>query len=1406
MSTETPLTAACKYGQKDIVEILLHNPRNPDINKTNIYGQTALQVAIQNKHEDIVKILINNRADLNMCQPSDSRLVRVKFNISVDVEVLRDETVWKAIRATMDKEALKALEVTEEVKEIEVAYTLPIVAAYQSQQSNVVRCLLKGGASYKPLVEFAKLRQLCEVNDTNLIQHFLKVKTETTDSEYAEALDISVNVGNAEIVEHLLTHHGPYTTAHLTSALVRACEIGSQEIVDMLLQKDTDLLASFQHDSSNACPHPLCIAMRKMDASVTKKLLNTQHSAPRQHLQLALTRACEEGSQDMVELIVTHDNELVKSFQHGSRQFCQHPLCSALRNSHLAVIATLQKNGATLILSDDSDCQEICHELCENGFRELCSRKNDFNSIFHTLIPVRISTRSLGYGLVESCKVGKTNVVRLLLQKLDGLKEACDILHDDTEGVTPLHAAIVIESTELVGMLLHAKADPSKAGQNNETPLYTACRQEHFELVTKLIDAGADPNPDVYSPLMLACQRSYIDIVQLLLEHGAKQDPLVACEDNLHTTSSNQKGSQENILLKAHQENHHEVVRLLLEYGANPSALSDVGLENACTLGYAEVARYIIQRSPKSLTQNLLKRCVENALQNGFLETALELVIDIEDNDLQQELCRYITQLIGTGNTEENTAGDEEMSDEYSQLPLLWQHYNNKERSKVRELIKDGHNVNIPNTGGRSLLQESMSVNDLPLIRDLCNSPNIEVNQPDIYGRTALFYSVNCLHFPVQNNTQTSVFAYLLEKRADADIRDKFGRTPLHEWACVSDGINRGPALEDLLKVIDVNSVDCKSQTPLHIATAMNNTNRVKQLLKHGGKREARDINGITPLYIAKRNAKNREVYEVLQDYPNHRTLKSESTEEDSDPKHVYMSHPYHENTLIAYVQSVFQENKSYHTKSERFQPHAGNVYYTLKPEIKHEMKSFTDTIIALLKEINEFVRKEVPELSFEPILSGSCAEGTKVIEMDEADILCVFEHSCWNDVTLSPVATKTMPQNDPSFVQIVSTNALPQFVTGKTISKKKLLSKLYSLIKTCLPEVLRKSEYNRLYVIDLQKALENDHSIACINMVWHGEELTWQEFSFDVVPAISVQQEQLPASTRDALKHRDILQGLYIIPKTGDFDLSQFDSAFRVSFSTTERDLFHAMPVALRHGYMLTKVLKHDCLTINDYGSEVCSYNLKTATFECMKTECRNWKNLVEMARDDRTRGTTIPESTAPPEDVIKYARMILSELENAVVEKKQMSFFLRRCDLMTHSVDKTDDRQTIYIRYCKALLCDADDVTWTNLVEVVSKLLLTQENINEKCFVQDTKNVLDMGLNVSVTEFVKPMIKLRKLEGLKMLLEKHASVEDVDGKGSSAFQLAQEAPDILRFLYDNVQGKFNLHMLASNLKCFIT
>ena len=132
-------------------------------------------------------------------------------------------------------------------------------------------------------------------------------------------------------------------------------------------------------------------------------------------------------------------------------------------------------------------------------------------------------------------------------------------------------------------------------------------------------------------------------------------------------------------------------------------------------------------------------------------------------------------------------------------------------------------------------------------------------------------------------------------------------------------------------------------------------------------------------------------------------------------------------------------------------------VNYTMKTSIREEKVLFEETVLQMLQDINAMVIQEEPVLSFTPHLSGSCAEGTKVITLNEADILCVFNDDSWKEITLSHLSSNnvqnknfsdTHTQDNASFVQIASLSTKHQtLLNDGFISKRTLLHRLYSLI-----------------------------------------------------------------------------------------------------------------------------------------------------------------------------------------------------------------------------------------------------------------------------------------------------------------------------------------------------------------------
>ena len=587
-------------------------------------------------------------------------------------------------------------------------------------------------------------------------------------------------------------------------------------------------------------------------------------------------------------------------------------------------------------------------------------------------------------------------------------------------------------------LLLAAGADPNitypESQHSNKhrtiTVLCDVCALELFEIASKLIEAGADTNPEPCSPLLKACERNHIDIVELLLEN--KADP-------------NWSSSKGHILNITHDLEHYEVVRLLLEYGAETSVLSGIGLKAACELGYTEVAQHIIHES--HVSPDVLEQCIECAFKNGFLKAVLEAIVDISEQDVKDHCIPLVHALI-SGETCI-------LADTVQELPVtasndisLWRCLKKRDIPRMRVLIENGYDVNIPNATGRSLLQECIQQKITHVIPDLCAS-KIRIDHRDSAGRTALFYSLTCPHMHLLRGENTSVFEYLVSKGAKVNIRDYFGRSVLHEWQPSSDDLKCGPSLETLLENIDINSTDHKGQTALHIAVLNNNILAVRQLLKHGATMEAHDINDITPLFLV--HNKHAMLHALQEDYPDYEYDVQDLPSSKKDcTQHVYITSDKSEkHRLVTALKKVFHERTAYTQADYFMSKYETRVSYTMKASIREEKVLFEETVLKMLRDINDKVIQEEPVLSFTPRLSGSCAEGTKVITLNEADILCVFDDDSWKQITLSHVSCNAQNKNssdahtqdNASFVQIASLSTKHQtLLNDGLISKRALL------------------------------------------------------------------------------------------------------------------------------------------------------------------------------------------------------------------------------------------------------------------------------------------------------------------------------------------------------------------------------
>ena len=1248
----------------------------------------------------------------------------------------------------------------------------PLMLACEESNLDMVDQLLLCGADVNCRGNETPLTICCKQGSWMVLERLLSNKPSPdlniTNREGKTPLEIAEGLCLSAVILHLFDAGNSSLSEHIS--LNQVCQVRNRCVLESFLQ--------------NCSPHQpveeesLDFVVKNDNLLFMKSILyNNKVTKTSSVLMHTFKTACKFGSSKMVELFIEYDHNIITKCKDNDGNANLH---LAIRRQRADLVKLLIVNGYNsnkehLPMEEVVKSMQVLEILVENGL----SRSSVNEALLHVCRG--------GHGNAESC-------ARYLLDTA-----SANVNHSDKSKVTPLLVATIHSSTTLVELLLSKGAKPDVVDKDQRTPLSVACELQNSEIASRLLhNEGAGgradpflplPPPSDKYPLHVSCMNGFLDIVNLLLSY------LDTCDQKDATCSQKFYDLSAGLVQEAHDAGQHEVVRLLLEEGTNAKALHSISIMEACQHGYAEFA---LSAYCKASTDELLE-CISEACNNGYDETALSIIINIKDQTKKQQCfdvwehhdkqssCSSL-QSPSSGSVEENPRR------EYFTLKYI--------RADVEEAVKD-RKPNKKDNSGKTLLQFCLLHNLIPDVKKLLNCNLIDMKQTDSVGRNVLFYCFNCPRQSIEEEEE-SMFDYLVKKGAEIES-NSFERTLLHECYPTKKGSVQDQLMEKLIthKSLDCNAKDYKEQTPLHIAVLEKNLLKIRKLLAAGSDPHAKDANDFSPFMFSERDP---SIYKILRechpdqnktmDYP--QASKDEDNEKES--KKAYFPKGYPVGQRITHSIHTLFEQRNQLTSEAIFKDNETKMQISTERGFTEKFKSFRDSVQSFMKDLGTEIGEHDPLFKFTPTLSGSCSEATKVIEMNEADVLCTFQHDDWKDLKLTNWEKEnfTYLKVESKKVSEKLKNKYPQLFNEARLSAHGLFKQFYGLVRKHITGVLKR--HKQLFISDVYTILPRDCTICPLNLVWYLNG-TWQEFDLDVVPAIHVEKEQLPRRLKCHDLVHDLVDGLVIVPKwtSGLINKDYANAAFQLGFSSTEKKVFYAMPPALTQGYKLAKVIVHDCMHINDIkaGDSISSFMLKCQAFEYFKSTFTTKEDFIKTVKASTARDL-IDDEMQPSQDVMKYANEIFKRLQLCMEQYRLESFFLHGSNLIDHATYKEDYRPLLHVKLCRAMLRSPrdDPDSWTLLAEAVVDQLVQPENFEPLDFVQEIEMLWEMGLGVNYppnnsATILYFMIKNNLVEGVKKCLDRQASVCNIDGENRTAMEVAANNPAIKHVLLEHVAGK---------------
>jgi ankyrin repeat protein len=787
--SDTALIPAVAHGHISTVRLLVE--RGIELNAVNDHGNAALHLATEN--EEIVRILLEAGADVNIrSKNGGTPLYLAASSISKE----SDAVVESLLQHNAD------------VNAVDDEGVPPLVKAILVDSKTKIKTLLDHNANVKIKASgnsSVLLYAVKAMDDLGTINTLLGKGAEVNDmNDYRTSILHGAVQGGHEPIVRLILEKGASVSIHdqdEDTPIHFAAESGSVAVTGLLLEHGADIQSKGFKGAL-----PLSKAAAKGKLELVRYLLDhgADVSAVDDFGAGAIVSAAEAGSLPVVKLLldnganINSKNQQPEPTEDGTESLISSALILAAQNGYPEVVRLLLDRGAAFTLETPEDYSPLHASVGQGHISvvEVILRDKSIN--------LNIANRQTGITPLKLAVLNDHQAIASLLLEKGAEVDAISKLN-----MTPLVSAARCpdedQSLRFTRLLLDHGADITLRAIDGNTALHMAGLSGHVSVAKLLLDRGADVNSNGEfdgSPLYMAAYASKRDLVQFLLENGADPNQL----------DDNSKGP-------LHQTSEVEIGQLLLDHGA----LVDRHLEGSRTPLFSAASR-----CDQPMARFLLER---GANINHQISSGLGCLMDVIQSE-SEESEAMLELLLQNGASTELPS-----KDAWTVLHLVV-YEDNFPCTKI--LLKHGADINAINSIGLTPLHLAAMGESTKMVQLLMEKTSIDSGLERNLSTSVLSFAAVL--------EDLTLFNWMLEKGADLEVKDKYGRTPLIYCAQSSKPENMTFLLD---AGADITASDDEGTTALGSAVHKSHEAGVRLLLERGSDIITRHLSGTSIIQVA---------------------------------------------------------------------------------------------------------------------------------------------------------------------------------------------------------------------------------------------------------------------------------------------------------------------------------------------------------------------------------------------------------------------------------------------------------------------------------------------------------------------------------------------------------------------------